>query len=64
LRYLGGDVWGHDHEVDEARWFPIEEAIENLSFATEKKMVRRALHRLTVRSGRASGSEIRETPQK
>src|ERR687892_1542147 len=60
LRYLGGDVRSHDHEVDEARWFPIEEAIENLSFATEKKMVRRALNRLTLRSGRASGSESAE----
>jgi 8-oxo-dGTP diphosphatase len=60
LRYLGGDVQGHDYEVDEARWFPIEEAIENLSFATEKKMVRRALNRLTLRSGRASGSESAE----
>ena len=24
--YLGGDVEDHDHEVEEARWMPLEEA--------------------------------------
>jgi 8-oxo-dGTP pyrophosphatase MutT (NUDIX family) len=48
LRYLKGDVRDHDHEVDEARWFPIEEAIRNLKFPTERKMVYRALGVLTA----------------
>jgi len=42
VRYLRGDVRDHDHEVDEARWFPIEEALRSLRFATERKMVNRA----------------------
>jgi periplasmic divalent cation tolerance protein len=42
LRYLRGDVRDHDHEVDEARWFPIDEALRTLRFATERKMVSRA----------------------
>jgi periplasmic divalent cation tolerance protein len=42
LRYLRGDVRDHDHEVDEARWFPIDEALRILRFATERKMVSRA----------------------
>lgn len=42
IRWTGGDVQGHDYEVDEARWFPIETALETLSYATEKKMMRRA----------------------
>ena len=42
VRYLRGDVRDHDHEVDEARWFPIDEALRNLRFATERKMVNRA----------------------
>ena len=42
LRYLRGDVRDHDNEVDEARWFPIEEALRSLRFATERKMVNRA----------------------
>ena len=43
LRYQKGDVRDHDHEVDEARWFPMDQVIKNLKFATERKMVHRAL---------------------
>jgi 8-oxo-dGTP pyrophosphatase MutT (NUDIX family) len=49
LRYLKGDVRDHDHEADDARWFPIEQAIKQLKFATERKMVHRALATLTAR---------------
>jgi uncharacterized protein involved in tolerance to divalent cations/ADP-ribose pyrophosphatase YjhB (NUDIX family) len=48
LRYLKGDVRDHDHEVDEARWFPMDQVIKNLKFATERKMVHRALSILTA----------------
>jgi 8-oxo-dGTP pyrophosphatase MutT (NUDIX family) len=54
LKYLQGDVQGHDHEVDEARWFPAEEALDTLAFATEKKMVRRGLSILSQRSRQAT----------
>jgi 8-oxo-dGTP pyrophosphatase MutT (NUDIX family) len=64
LQYLRGDVRNHDYEVDEARWFPIEQAIENLSFATEKRMVRKALSILTHRYARAAGAEVGGAPQK
>lgn len=49
LRYVKGDVRDHDHEVDEARWLPIEEASGRLRFATDRKMVRRALGVLMAR---------------
>jgi periplasmic divalent cation tolerance protein len=49
LRYLRGDVRDHDHEVDEARWFPIDEALRSLRFATERKMVNRAKSALADR---------------
>ena len=58
LKYLAGDVQGHDHEVDEARWFLIEEAIDTLAFATEKRMVRRALSILNLRLRQASRPAI------
>jgi 8-oxo-dGTP pyrophosphatase MutT (NUDIX family) len=64
LQYLRGDVRNHDYEVDEARWFPIEQAIENLSFATEKRMVQKALGILTHRYARAAGAEVGGAPQK
>jgi 8-oxo-dGTP pyrophosphatase MutT (NUDIX family) len=57
LRYLKGDVRDHDHEVDEARWFPIEEAIRNLKYPTERKMVYRALNVLTARNTQKLRSE-------
>ncbi|HXG91125.1 MAG TPA: NUDIX domain-containing protein [Blastocatellia bacterium] len=42
LRYESGDVRDHDHEVNEARWVKISEAIEMLAFASEKRVVERA----------------------
>jgi 8-oxo-dGTP diphosphatase len=62
LRYLKGDVRDHDHEVDEARWFPIEEAIQTLKFATERRMVKRALAVLTVTDSRPTRTEIAKEP--
>ena len=51
LRYVKGDVRDHDHEADDVRWFPIEQAIKHLKFATERKMVHRALSVLRSRPG-------------
>ena len=46
LRYKAGDVSNHDHEVNEARWFNIDEAISVLAFDSEKKMVEKARAKL------------------
>jgi 8-oxo-dGTP pyrophosphatase MutT (NUDIX family) len=51
MRYVRGDVRDHDHEADDARWFPIEQAMKLLKFATERKMVHRAITILTARQG-------------
>jgi 8-oxo-dGTP pyrophosphatase MutT (NUDIX family) len=62
LRYIKGDVRDHDHEVEEARWFPISEAINVLKFATERRMVQRALAVLTApdrQPARAASDEQR-----
>jgi len=42
LRYKSGDVKDHDSEVNEARWFDIDEAIAALAFNSEKKIVEKA----------------------
>lgn len=39
MRYISGDVADHDHEVAEARWFPVDEAIGTLAFDSEKSVV-------------------------
>jgi 8-oxo-dGTP pyrophosphatase MutT (NUDIX family) len=47
FRYQSGDVADHDHEIEEARWMPLEEAAKALSFPGEREMVERALSRLS-----------------
>ena len=42
LRYKSGDVRDHDHEVNEARWLDIDDAIEMLAFDNEKKIMEKA----------------------
>jgi 8-oxo-dGTP pyrophosphatase MutT (NUDIX family) len=46
FEYRSGDLADHDHEIEEARWMPLEEAVEALSYDGEREMVRRALSRL------------------
>ena len=41
--YESGDVVHHDNEVNEARWFPVHEAITALAFRSERAVVERAL---------------------
>jgi 8-oxo-dGTP pyrophosphatase MutT (NUDIX family) len=42
LDYESGDVADHDHEVDEARWVSMPEAVEMLAFESERKVMRKA----------------------
>jgi len=42
LKYLDGNTDGHDHEVDEARWFQIDSAIDQLSYKSEKEIMQKA----------------------
>jgi 8-oxo-dGTP pyrophosphatase MutT (NUDIX family) len=42
MRYLSGNVEDHDHEVEEARWVEIGEAIEMLAFESEREIMRKA----------------------
>jgi 8-oxo-dGTP diphosphatase len=42
LSYQSGDVRDHDHEVKEARWVEIDEAMRMLAFDSERKIVERA----------------------
>jgi 8-oxo-dGTP diphosphatase len=44
--YREGDVADHDHEIEEARWMPLEEAANALTYPGEREMVARALSAL------------------
>jgi len=41
--YLSGDTADHDHEVDDARWMPLERARTELSYPGERRLIERAL---------------------
>jgi 8-oxo-dGTP pyrophosphatase MutT (NUDIX family) len=45
LRYVGGDVSDHGWEVDEARWFWVDDALETISYENEKQVLLRARER-------------------
>ena len=42
MKYLGGDVNDHDHEVAEARWVEVETALDMLTFDSDRDVVRKA----------------------
>ena len=42
LQYRSGDVSKHDHEIEEARWISLDEAIEMLDFKSEREVVEKA----------------------
>ncbi|HEY0170888.1 MAG TPA: NUDIX domain-containing protein [Pyrinomonadaceae bacterium] len=51
MRYLSGDVSGHDDEVNEARWVALEDAEGMLAFKGEKKTLREARGMLAEGAG-------------
>jgi 8-oxo-dGTP pyrophosphatase MutT (NUDIX family) len=51
LRYKSGDVAEHDHEVEESRWVSFEEALEMLTFKSERGVVEKAFEILKRMEG-------------
>jgi mutator protein MutT len=43
FEYRSGSVADHDHEIEEARWMPLEEAVQALTHPAEREIVTRAL---------------------
>jgi 8-oxo-dGTP pyrophosphatase MutT (NUDIX family) len=46
FEYRSGDLADHDHEIEDARWMPLQEAARSLTYAGEREMISRALSRL------------------
>lgn len=42
MEYTGGDVSEHDKEVDDCRWFPIDEAIDKVEYKDEREILKKA----------------------
>ena len=47
FEYLSGDVADHDHEVEEARWMPLADALTALSYPGERALIERVLSKST-----------------
>ena len=43
MRQTGGDPSLHDHEFDDVRWFPAQEALKLLTYRNESRILRQAL---------------------
>ena len=48
MRYLSGDPKEHDWEVNDARWVPIDDAVGQLAFENERRVVEEGRKRLTT----------------
>ncbi len=46
MEYVSGDTADHDIEVDEAVWFPLETALEKVSFKGDRTMIEKAIEKL------------------
>ncbi|MBI5640508.1 MAG: NUDIX hydrolase [Nitrospirae bacterium] len=51
MEYTGGDISGHDLEVDAAEWFPLETALQKISFKGDRKILEKAKTALTGEGG-------------
>jgi 8-oxo-dGTP pyrophosphatase MutT (NUDIX family) len=43
MQPTGGSLDKHDHEFEDVRWFPVNEALSLLTFPTERQLVEQAL---------------------
>jgi len=50
MRYISGSVEDHDHEVAEARWVLIREALKLLQFKSEREVVETAAEKFSKNS--------------
>ena len=57
---VGGDVSAHDAEMEDVRWFPVDEAISLAGFDSERRLLERVRDRLE--DGREPGSKEATDP--
>jgi 8-oxo-dGTP pyrophosphatase MutT (NUDIX family) len=43
FEYRSGDLADHDHEIEDARWMPLEQAARELTYPGEREAVARAM---------------------
>jgi 8-oxo-dGTP pyrophosphatase MutT (NUDIX family) len=51
MEATGGDVSLHDHEMEEVRWFALDEATRAATYKSEQEVLRRAVDALAEEAG-------------
>ncbi len=54
----GGDLARHDHEFDQVRWIPFDDARSILTFETERSLVAKAAEAVALASPQAAPSVV------
>jgi 8-oxo-dGTP pyrophosphatase MutT (NUDIX family) len=54
MRPIGGDTSLHDHEFDDVRWFPVQEALKIMTYANEVRILRMAIEMVDGREAEAA----------
>lgn len=49
MEYTTGDTADHDHEVDDARWFPADKALEQLTYRGEREILQKAMKMIELK---------------
>jgi len=44
MEYVGGNTADHDHEVEEVRWYPVDDALKKISYDAESRVLQEAIH--------------------
>jgi 8-oxo-dGTP pyrophosphatase MutT (NUDIX family) len=50
MEATGGDVSQHDHEMEEVRWFPLDQAPRRATYPTERSVLRKAVEELSEKT--------------
>ncbi len=54
MKFTGGSMADHDEEVDECRWFNINDAVKLMKYEDEKEILRKAKKLIKELKGRAA----------
>ena len=49
MEFRSGEVANHDHEIEEARWVSVDEALQMLEFKSEREVVEKAREMIEAR---------------
>lgn len=58
MMYRSGSPIDHDDEVDDARWFPAQQALATLTFESEREVVATALTKLESATTHPEGAAV------